>query len=252
MIRKMLIIANPGEVGAENYCEGVNQDVKLYNKFFTSNSGGAWEPEEIELLVRPYSFQVDAALKKLTMTDYSMVVFCGHGYSRKNGTAMVELRTNCNYDSTKFNQGACKHTVILDCCRGIYEPIYESAQERYDLKDSIEHSLARNQARARFNNAVQDCPTGLVVLYACSIGESAEDDEIKGGIYSHALRSAAISWSKANIGSGTASVVLMHNTAVQTVSRETGGRQNPKIIKPRSSPYFPFCVAEDTTPYLYG
>lgn len=62
MTRKMLIIANPGEAGDENYCEGVNQDVKQYKKFFTSNSGGAWEPEEIELLVRPYSFQVDTAL----------------------------------------------------------------------------------------------------------------------------------------------------------------------------------------------
>lgn len=30
MKRKMLIIANPGERDAENYCEGVNQDVTRY------------------------------------------------------------------------------------------------------------------------------------------------------------------------------------------------------------------------------
>lgn len=252
MTRRMLIIANPGEIGADNYCEGVNQDVTQYKGFFLSNLGGAWEPEEIEVLVCPYAFQVDAALKKLTLADYSMVVFCGHGYSRKSGATMVELRANCDYDSIKFNQGARKHTVILDCCRAIYEPIFESSQERYDLKDSMEHSTARNQARKRFENAVQSCPPGLVILYACSIGETAGDDEIKGGVYSHALRSAAIGWGKATTGVEAASVVQVHNSAAQIVCQETGGHQNPQITKPRSVPYFPFCVAENRKPYLYG
>ena len=247
----MLFIANPGEIGAENYCEGVNQDVTQYKRFFLSNAGGAWEPEEIEVLVCPYAFQVDTALEKLTSADYSMVVFCGHGYSRKNGATMVELRTNCDYDSIKFNQGACKHTVILDCCRVVLEPIYESHQ-RYNFSNSIEHSTARNQARKKFDDAVQKCPTGLVVLYACNIGETAGDDEVKGGVYSYALRSAAIDWGKKNTGAETASVVLMHDTATQIVQQETGGHQNPKITKPRSTPYFPFCVAENRTPYLYG
>lgn len=44
MKRKMLIIANPGERDAENYCEGVNQDVTRYHRFFTSIQGGAWKP----------------------------------------------------------------------------------------------------------------------------------------------------------------------------------------------------------------
>ena len=43
MRRKMLIIANPGETGAENYCAGVHQDVVRYKTFFISNSGGAWD-----------------------------------------------------------------------------------------------------------------------------------------------------------------------------------------------------------------
>lgn len=252
MTRKMLIIANPGEQGSESYCEGVNQDVTQYKNFFLSNLGGAWEPEEIETLVCPFAVQVDASLKKLTLADYSMVVYCGHGYSRKNGVTMVELRTNCDYDSTKFNQGAYKHTVILDCCRAIYEPIYESTQERYDLKDSMEHSTARNIARKKFDNAVQNCPTGIVILYACSIGETAGDDEVKGGVYSHALRSVATDWGRSNAGLETASVVLIHNIATQIVCQESGGHQNPKIMKPRSSPYFPFCVAENRKTYLYG
>lgn len=251
MKRKMLIIANPGDEGAENYCEGVNQDVTQYGSFFLSNIGGAWRPEEIKILRCPSAFQVDTELKTLKLADYSMVVYCGHGYSRKDGTTMVELHANCDYDSTKFNQGAYRHTVILDCCRAIPEPIFESAQERYDLKHSMKDSAAYNQARVNFDNAVQRCSPGLVVLYACSMGETAEDDEDKGGVYSHALRSVATRWARTNVGFETASVVQIHNAAAQIVCQETGGRQNPKNIKPRSSPYFPFCVADGRATYLY-
>lgn len=252
MTRKMLIIANPGDPGAEGYCEGVNRDIVQYKNFFISTFGGAWESEEIQILNRPFPFQVDEALNALKMADYSMVIYCGHGYSRENGTTMVELRANYDYDSTKLNQGSRRHTVILDCCRVVCEPLYEGVQERYDLKNSIEHSLARSQVRARFDLDVQRCSPGIVVLYACGIGETAGDDELNGGVYSHALRSAAIRWSRANAGSGTASVVQIHNTAAQDVCQETGGRQNPQSIKPRSAPYFPFCVAPDKKTYIYG
>lgn len=83
MKRKMLIIANPGERDAENYCEGVNQDVPRYHRFFTSIQGGAWKTDEIKTLIRPEPREVDLALSELKSADYSMVIFCGHGYSRK-------------------------------------------------------------------------------------------------------------------------------------------------------------------------
>lgn len=39
---------------------------------------------------------------------------------------MVELYKDCDYDSNNFKQGAERHTVILDCCRVVYEPVSES------------------------------------------------------------------------------------------------------------------------------
>lgn len=44
MKRKMLIIANPGERDAENYCEGVNQDVTRISAFHIVQ-GGAWKSD---------------------------------------------------------------------------------------------------------------------------------------------------------------------------------------------------------------
>ena len=251
MKRKMLIIANPGERDAENYCEGVNQDVTRYHRFFTSIQGGAGKPDEIKTLIRPKPREVDLALSELKSAEYSMVIFCGHGYSRKNGTTMVELYKDCDYDSNNFKQGAERHTVILDCCRAVYEPVTESVLNHYEFRASADHSPALQHARAVFDDAVQQCPCGLAVLYACSLNETAEDNEETGGVYSHALRSAALRLSETLPASKTASIVRVHNDAAQAVRRETGDHQNPTITKPRSEPYFPFCVSSSTASYMH-
>ena len=247
----MLIIANPGERDAENYCKGVNQDVTRYQRFFTSIQGGAWKTDEIKTLIRPEPREVDLALSELKSADYSMVIFCGHGYSRKNETTMVELYKDCDYDPNNFKQGAERHTVILDCCRAVYEPVTESVLNHYELRASSDHSPALQHARAVFDDAVRRCPPGFAVLYACSLGETAGDNEETGGVYSHALRSAALQLSETLSGSETASVVRVHNDAAQAVRHETGDHQNPTITKPRSEPYFPFCVSLNTASYMH-
>lgn len=239
----MLIISNPGEIGAENYCEGVNQDVIRYREFFMSIAGGAWEASEIQLLDRPFPFQVDTALMNLTSVDYSMVIFCGHGYSRCDGTTMVEFRKGYDYDSTKFNRGARKHSVILDCCRVIWNEILEHAESNIYFSKSAEQAISRVDARLRFDSAIAQCPNGVVALYACDENESAEDDSRNGGVYSAALRSTAISWSKKHLPEKTMSIVAIHNIAAEKVRSLTDNRQNPQIIKPRTSPYFPFVVS---------
>lgn len=243
MIRKMLIISNPGELGADNYCEGVNQDVTRYREFFMSAAGGSWESYEIQMLNQPYPSQVDVALRELASANYSMVIFCGHGYSRRDGTTIVELRKGCDYDSRNFNRGALKHSVILDCCRVVWETAIEEAQSRFDLHEFAERSISREIARARFDNALAQCQNGLVILYACDTNESAEDDSRNGGVYSHALRSTAVSWSKSQTGEKTASIVAMHDVATRKVRSLTDDRQNPQIVKPRTVPYFPFVVS---------
>lgn len=70
----MLIIANPGERDAENYCEGVNQDVTRYQCFFTSIQGGAWKSDEIKTLICPEPWEVALALSELKSAEYSIVI----------------------------------------------------------------------------------------------------------------------------------------------------------------------------------
>lgn len=242
MLRRMLIIANPGRQGEENYCEGVNKDVTSYQNFFTSKSGGAWEESEIRILKQPFPWQVDSALQWLIPAAYSMVIFCGHGYSRKDGTTVVELKSGYDYDSEKFFKGADKHSVILDCCRAVVEEeLLEHARE--DGTILFEREINRETARKRFDEAVSRCSSGQIILYSCDLEETAGDDSRNGGVYSHALRTAADAWSKSRSDEEYASIVAIHNTASVKVRNLSGGRQNPQICKPRTTRYFPFAVS---------
>ena len=51
--RKALLIANPGEGGAKNYCKGVNKDMENYKSFLLSPLGGQWYPNEIDVMHKP-------------------------------------------------------------------------------------------------------------------------------------------------------------------------------------------------------
>ena len=53
MIRRALIIGNPGTPGKENYCQGVIKDVGNYKAYLKSPLGGMWSDEEINILDHP-------------------------------------------------------------------------------------------------------------------------------------------------------------------------------------------------------
>lgn len=101
--RRALLIANPGEVGAENYCEGVNKDMANYKTFLKSPLGGLWYENEIEILHKPSKTTVRQAIQKLKSYDYSKLVFSGHGvYSSIHESTILELNKYENIDSVEF------------------------------------------------------------------------------------------------------------------------------------------------------
>ena len=75
----------------------------------------------------------------------------------------------------------------------------------------------------------------------------AGDDPIEGGYYTSSIIQSAKNWrTKSNTDLtkqySRFSVVRAHDSAVNNVSRLSGGTQNPKMEKPRSEPYFPFAI----------
>ena len=245
--RKALIIANPGvEDDKEDYLPGVDRDVLNYQRFLKSKVGGAWRASEITTLRYPTLLGLRVALITLSQSDYTKVIFTGHGeYSNEKGTTILQLRPGVDIDSAELCGGNAKRTVILDCCRGIHVPmaVDEATMDALAKADSMDDL---SESRRCYDQDISRCPNGLVVLFACSIGQLSGDSD-RGGVYSYNLIRAAEAWARAQTGETTKSyypfsVVAAHEKAKEMVMQQRGSRQTPTIEKPRSSPYFPFGI----------
>ena len=247
MKRKALIVSNPGEPGAENYCNGVNVDVRNYSSFLKTPLGGGWYDSEISLLPRPSCSDLEKSVSGLSSYDYTLIVFCGHGFfSAQRETTILELKKGQEFNSLDLRKKSYKRTILLDCCRQVEKETlgeealiakFAEARERLNLAD----------CRRYFETQVDKCATGIIVGYACAKNEKAGDDPTTGGYYSHSLLKAAASWRDTNTIDlskqwGNFSVVSTHNQAIPNVLRKSGGTQNPEMEKPRSGPYFPFAI----------
>ena len=247
MNRKGIIISNPGEVRAENYCEGVKRDVANYRSFLLSPNGGVWRESELEEMSRPSVAEVRRKIESLRNYDYALIIFSGHGYHCSiRDSSVLELRADEEIDSDEFRGTADKLTLILDCCRKVYP------EKRTMVMDSArvaKRAPVLNPANCRkyYNQRIDACSNGIVVMQSCDIDELSGDDASRGGYYSYSLLEESKSWARGSqTDTGATADILSvagaHNAASPRVKSLSGGSQNPQIEKPRSSPYFPFCI----------
>ena len=241
MKRKALIITNPGEPG-EDYLHGVDRDREAYREFLDSAIGGWWYSSEIEKLDRPQVAEVMIAVRGLKDADYSVVIFSGHGgYSRVQDETILVLRPGGTIPASELLVNGRKQTVILDCCRKV---------GKEDLREAMMFKAARalpavNGPRCRdyYERQIEECGVSTVMMFACAVGESAYDRP-EGGVYSYSLIRGTHEWAEYEQRERPValSVALAHEVAAERVARRRGERQTPGIEKPRSGPYFPFCV----------
>ena len=245
MKRKALIIGNPGETGAQNYCQGVNRDLDNYPAFLKQPLGGAWEASEITVLLRPTVSQVRTALADVKAAEYGVVIFAGHAYADVRRNTILELRRSEEMNSLELRAGAPKQTLILDCCRKLaQEQVLKRLVEAMEKKAAV---LNRADCRKYYDIQIDRCPTGIAVMWGCAVGETAGDDASNGGYYSTGLLEGASEWARSSNTDPQKnverwSVVQAHDAAATYVRQRSGGRQTPVLEKPRSDPYFPFAI----------
>jgi len=246
MKRYALVIANPGELGAENYCEGVNKDAQNYGRLLKSPVGGAWLDSEIRVLNKPSISEVRLQMAEARKADYAFIVFAGHGYySATKRSTILELRRGDEIDSVELRVGAKKQSLILDCCRKIERVSIVEKRAMLAFADSASRINAANCRRC-FDKEIEGCPEALVVIHSCAIGQTAGDDSEKGGYYSYNLMDAVNDW-ESNLRVDPQYYYAMnisraHDEGASRVVRISGGRQTPQIEKPRSEPYFPLGI----------
>jgi hypothetical protein len=251
--RRALLISNPGEDGAENYCRGVFVDIGNYRRLLCAPHGGAWRHDEIAYLHRPSKTELRQAVSGLAPYTYSFVAFCGHGwYSSKELCNVLTLRKGEEMASHELLAGASRRTAVLDCCRKIYhETISESEKKAMAMTRAAAAILRQAdpyKCRNLFSALAAGASSGVVEISSCGIGETAGDDDTQGGRYTSSLVAVADAWAEeeAKKPSWTSdswlSIVGAHNPATDMTRRRSGGTQNPTIARPRSGDYFPFTV----------
>ena len=243
--RLALLISSPGINGEPDYLSGTKTDLDNYVRFLKSPLGGAWNESEIVALTNPSKIDVDAVIRRQANVDYSFTTFCGHGrHIGTPGSTFVQLNKSTELDSINLRKGAEKHTLVLDCCR-VLEPlaIMDSAM---DMMEKRGLSLSASECRKYFDKKIDACATGLVVMVACKVNETAGEN-IRGGYYSGGLISGAKNWLTGNTTNtkddyATLTVVAAHERAAESVISLSGGRQRPEIEKPRADKQFPFAI----------
>lgn len=238
MNRKVLIISNPGEIGADNYCEGVKKDVLNYTNFFKDTYGGAWFDSEIISLERPTKQKLDSYLAQIDAADYSIIVFTGHGYMNDYDT-IIELKDGEEYNTKYLAKSG--RTLILDCCRKKYNPMPDTVLAEFANKLQ---KRSMDDARKYYEEEILKCGKQRLVLYSCDEDECSNDDSRNGGYYSYNLLKIARNWYENRGYTSFPMTLTMVQAHEQTKNYLKGiiDNQTPQIEKPREEPYYPLAI----------
>jgi|SRR5580704_11111609 hypothetical protein len=247
MRRHAIIISNPGTAGTDDYLRGVPIDVQNYKSFLTGPTGGLRQPSEVEEMRCPRAYDIRRKMDSLLAQDYVFIVFTGHGWHSDDlDSTILQLCDGQEIDSAELRLAATKQTLILDCCRKRSKgpPLTEARDAMKFAKSGP--TINPSECRKYYDKRIEDCPIGQVIMYSCGIDELSNEDDQRGGFYSYYLLEASREWVR-NSTTDTSgdysirSVASAHDAAVPLVERRGLG-QTPHIEKPRTAPYYPFCI----------
>ena len=246
MERKIFLITNAGEEKTENFCAGVKIDAYNYKSFFKASYGGFWSDSEILHLDKPSKAVVINELSKLKTTDFSIIIFCGHGwYSSISKSSIIDLNIKESIDSNELRSTTGKRIVILDSCRKVYpEYIVENLIKARALLESTSQFSKLNPESCKYyyNKKISECPNQLLMAYASDINELAGDSSTNGGYYSSSLLKSSIDWVEKSIKEvdlskiySSGSFALCHLNSIPQVTKISGDKQHPQIERPRQA-----------------
>lgn len=247
--RRALLISGPGDEGSENYLRGALLDVGNYQRHLLSSQGGAWEPEEIEVLHSPTVGNVRVWLSLNKSHDYTFVMFSGHGsYSLYDSDQVLELRRGERIAGAELRTTFQRRTVIMDSCQVLEKGPLAKAVLSEGLRASFQQRVPdREMCRRKFWSEMDSTPNAVVALHSCAKGELSYEDDQTGGYYNSSVLISANEWVRGRSGvydgSSALSVISTHIAAEPKTIERSGNRQHPSIVeRPKSGTSFPFAV----------
>jgi hypothetical protein len=172
---------------------GVDIDLRDIKNFLLSTTGGAWEDSEIITLRNSNRTSILAIIALCEEIDYVLITCSGHGdhYSWNGGsdTALL-LSEKEKIFTAELNTKNPRQLVVMDVCRKIEElPLSEGLLGAANAV-FIKRALSREYARTLFNKSLDRTTEGRIVMYSCSINQTAADDGT-GGLFTQSLIKSA-------------------------------------------------------------
>jgi hypothetical protein len=247
--RAAVIIGSPGHaIEAPPLLVGVQADITSYGRFFLSDEGGAWEPTEVHQAFHPSVQELRRFLASLHV-QYSITVFCGHGF-RSDGKAAIQINPREAMWVADFRTQAQRQLTIIDACQ------MEEQPERL-TEDSFGHEvgaglgrppdLYRPTCRALYDASIESVGAQRTIMYGCNIGQTAGENP-EGGYFSQTLLGICVDWAARQraespvLPSYVKTVRDVFNATASTVTQNYYPQQ-PMLESGRSPQAFPFLVA---------
>ena len=249
MKRKALIISVP-EAKGQGYLPGAEVDGEHWESFLSSDNAGAWEPEEIDLLVNPSLDEVRTRIQRMAEFEYTFVACSGHGrhlWEKTFGYDTLVLGDGQEIKEHELIPASGRATLLMDSCREMEMLLKADRGGRQKLAAFVEHNLVyRVQCRRMFNAHLEQCSKGTIKLKACSLDETAgEDDQGRfGGHFTNALI-APIETNGTTIAGRMGKAVIDLNDAFTIASLGVQARdpnQHPVFEPGRRTTFYPFSV----------
>lgn len=233
-------------IGAPNVTPrlpGVIIDVNHIKNFLMSNTGGAWQEDEITILMDPTKQEVTGQLILAQSADYVFISCSGHG-EHQVGKGLADTAIYLNEDETmpigQINPKNKRHLVVVDVCRNVVE-ISEHKSEAL-LKSSFCLESAKNiDFRDIFNSAVMACSEGRIVAYSCDVNQSAGDDG-KGGVFTQELLKTPSAFNNTNYPLCNVINIYDSFNVAKEITYARNAPQSPVIDAGRRRDFFPFAL----------
>lgn len=239
MTRQAILIGAPS---VKPVLPGVQQDLKDIKAFLLSNSGGAWQENEILTLIDPSPHEVQTYVNASKSKDYVFITCSGHG-EHQIGKKLDETVMYLNEKETIFinsiNPQNKRHLIIVDVCRGIVRLI-----ERQKAVLEVDMQSFANKAyidyRKVFDNAVMSSTEGRIVVYSCDINQSAGDDGT-GGVFTQELLKSPQQFKPNNGNYGIVNIEQAFDVAKEMTYKKNAP-QSAVLNAGRRRDFFPFSI----------
>jgi len=226
---------------------GTEVDVVNLRNWLLSDQGGAWEPHEIVMFSNPSLIDLKPHLARQRGCDYAFTAFAGHGYMVNTDygghDTKLCLRDKVDISTKELNPGNRRCTILADCCRGLITDIPLDLIEAFSIRTkSASQFDERARYRALFDSAIMGAEEGATYLYSCDKGQTAADNDKKGGLFTFNLVKAGREWA----GRQPKNAILRIDKVFATAKEATTAKepqQHPEMPAVRRMVHFPFAVS---------